>query len=96
MLEISHEGRCGHCARLITTPGSLASGIGPECAAKVGMSAPRLARTPAVKKEDPIVAEARARAERDRAAQTEFWRGYRAAPVSGLAAILDRFAAVHC
>ena len=41
MLEISHEGRCGHCARLITTPSSLASGIGPECAAKVGTAAPQ-------------------------------------------------------
>lgn len=31
-LEFWHEGRCGCCARLLTVPESIASGIGPECA----------------------------------------------------------------
>ncbi len=34
-LNISHSGKCGRCNRLLTTPTSLASGIGPECAKKV-------------------------------------------------------------
>lgn len=32
--EIFHEGRCGRCARLLTVPESIASGLGPECAGK--------------------------------------------------------------
>ena len=31
-LEIWHEGRCCRCARLLTDPESIESGIGPECA----------------------------------------------------------------
>lgn len=34
---IQHEGRCGVCHRPLTNPASIASGIGPECAAKVGL-----------------------------------------------------------
>lgn len=34
-LEIRHEGRCGRCARLLTTPESIDRGIGPECAGKL-------------------------------------------------------------
>lgn len=30
-LEIWHEGRCCRCGRLLTTPESVAAGIGPEC-----------------------------------------------------------------
>jgi hypothetical protein len=37
-LEIWHEGRCGRCGRALTVPGSIASGIGPECAKKMGGS----------------------------------------------------------
>jgi hypothetical protein len=33
-LEIWHEGRCCRCARKLTVPESIASGIGPECATK--------------------------------------------------------------
>jgi len=33
---IKHEGRCGRCARRLTTPASIDSGIGPECIKKVG------------------------------------------------------------
>lgn len=32
---IEHAGRCGRCGRLLTTPESLALGLGPECAAAV-------------------------------------------------------------
>ncbi|MDP3774543.1 MAG: DUF6011 domain-containing protein [Gemmatimonadales bacterium] len=31
-----HEGRCGRCGRTLTTPDSTASGLGPECRAKMG------------------------------------------------------------
>lgn len=34
-LEIWHEGRCGRCGRPLTVPSSIASGIGPDCAAKM-------------------------------------------------------------
>lgn len=30
--EVFHEGRCGRCARTLTTPESLTRGLGPECA----------------------------------------------------------------
>ena len=33
-LEFWHEGRCCKCARVLTDPASIASGIGPECAKK--------------------------------------------------------------
>lgn len=31
-----HEGRCGRCGRKLTVPESIASGIGPECASRMG------------------------------------------------------------
>lgn len=31
-LEIMHEGACGRCARPLTHPESIATGLGPECA----------------------------------------------------------------
>lgn len=34
--EIWHEGRCGRCGRRLTVPSSIESGIGPECATKMG------------------------------------------------------------
>ncbi len=34
--EFWHEGRCGRCARTLTVPASIASGIGPECERKAG------------------------------------------------------------
>jgi hypothetical protein len=34
-LEVYHEGRCGKCARLLTTPESVERGIGPECWSKM-------------------------------------------------------------
>lgn len=36
-LEIRHEGRCGKCGRALTVPESIDRGIGPECAAKMGL-----------------------------------------------------------
>jgi len=36
-LEIWHEGRCGRCGRRLTVPSSIATGLGPECAGKVGI-----------------------------------------------------------
>lgn len=32
-----HEGRCGRCGRTLTVPESVDSGIGPECAEKMGL-----------------------------------------------------------
>ena len=34
---IQHEGRCGRCGRALTVPESIESGIGPECASKMGL-----------------------------------------------------------
>lgn len=34
-----HAGRCGRCARILTTPESIAAGIGPECADKMAFEA---------------------------------------------------------
>lgn len=31
-LHIFHEGRCGRCGRILTTPESIERGLGPECA----------------------------------------------------------------
>jgi hypothetical protein len=36
-LEVRHEGRCGACGRTLTVPGSLDSGIGPECLSQMGL-----------------------------------------------------------
>lgn len=33
---VQHEGKCGRCSRALTHPASIASGIGPECASKIG------------------------------------------------------------
>lgn len=35
-LEVWHEGRCGRCNRKLTVPESIESGIGPECASRMG------------------------------------------------------------
>jgi len=34
-MGVFHEGRCGRCSRRLTTPESVSSGIGPECAKKM-------------------------------------------------------------
>lgn len=33
-VEVFHEGRCGRCGRKLTTPESIQTGLGPECAKK--------------------------------------------------------------
>ena len=38
MTEVFHEGRCGKCARVLTVPESIVSGLGPICA-KGGLDA---------------------------------------------------------
>lgn len=35
---IQHAGRCGRCGRLLTVPESIDRGIGPECAALMGVA----------------------------------------------------------
>ena len=35
-LEVRHEGSCGRCGRVLTTPESIDRGIGPECWEKMG------------------------------------------------------------
>jgi hypothetical protein len=47
---LMHAGKCGRCARTLTVPESIASGIGPECAGKMGLTVERTtkpARKPA-------------------------------------------------
>ena len=35
--QIRHSGRCGCCNRVLTHPQSLTTGIGPECAKRMGL-----------------------------------------------------------
>lgn len=35
-VEVWHNGRCGRCARMLTVPESIRSGLGPECASRLG------------------------------------------------------------
>ena len=37
-VQVWHEGRCGRCGRKLTVPASIATGIGPECAAIMGIA----------------------------------------------------------
>lgn len=37
-LEVWHEGRCGHCNRKLTVPESVATGFGPDCSEKLGIT----------------------------------------------------------
>jgi len=46
-LQVWHEGRCGRCGRSLTTPESIALGIGPTCAERMGIAAPKAAQGPA-------------------------------------------------
>jgi len=36
-VRIWHCGRCGHCARALSVPSSIATGFGPDCAEKLGI-----------------------------------------------------------
>ena len=35
-VKVNHEGKCCRCGRKLTVPESIESGIGPECASKIG------------------------------------------------------------
>lgn len=35
-VQIYHHGRCGRCGRVLTVPSSIETGLGPECAARLG------------------------------------------------------------
>lgn len=35
--EVHHEGKCCRCGRKLTVPSSIESGVGPECAAMMGL-----------------------------------------------------------
>jgi hypothetical protein len=37
MVELYHVGRCGRCARQLTVPASISTGLGEECASKAGI-----------------------------------------------------------
>ncbi len=37
-IEFWHEGRCGRCGRVLTVPGSIETGFGPECAGLMGLT----------------------------------------------------------
>ncbi len=39
--QVLHAGRCGRCAKLLTTPESIAAGFGPECRGKLGIAIPK-------------------------------------------------------
>jgi hypothetical protein len=45
--DVKHEGRCGRCARPLTVPASIESGIGPECAKAVFGVKPKAKPAPA-------------------------------------------------
>ena len=45
-LEVWHTGHCGRCGRALTVPESVASGIGPECAAIMQREQVKLALDP--------------------------------------------------
>ena len=40
-LEVWHDGRCGRCGRHLTVPESVERGLGPDCAAMMGIRGPR-------------------------------------------------------
>lgn len=52
-LEVWHVGRCGRCGRPLTVPESVASGIGPDCAAQMGKEQVTLPINAAAKSEIP-------------------------------------------
>ena len=37
LLEVRHEGRCGRCGRRLTVPESIDTGLGTECADRLGV-----------------------------------------------------------
>src|SRR5208282_1059422 len=45
-MEVWHTGRCGRCGRELTVPESVATGIGPDCAAQMGKEQVKLTTLP--------------------------------------------------
>lgn len=45
-LEFWHEGRCGRCGRVLTVPGSIETGFGPDCAEAMGFQVRQGERDP--------------------------------------------------
>lgn len=59
--SVHHEGHCGRCGRALTVPESILTGIGPECAAKMGIpmaTLPKAVKAPAPKAEPKAPAQA--------------------------------------
>jgi hypothetical protein len=52
-MEVWHVGRCGRCGRPLTVPESVASGIGPDCAAQMGKEQVQLTLNASAKSEIP-------------------------------------------
>lgn len=46
-LEVYHAEKCGHCGKKLTTPESIATGLGPTCSEKLGVERAQLERAPA-------------------------------------------------
>jgi hypothetical protein len=58
-MEVWHEGRCCKCGRPLTVPESIANAIGPDCAAKMGLTftrEPKAKAKPVAKPETTPVA----------------------------------------
>lgn len=72
--KLHHEGRCGRCARLLTVPESIESGIGPECAGRVAGS--RKSRVKVVREAETVEDEPE-QPSRDASEQPVFWGGGR-------------------
>jgi len=55
-IEIWHEGKCGRCGRKLTVPESIETGIGPECALRMGIVMPKTMRKQGIKNTgNPVV-----------------------------------------
>jgi hypothetical protein len=52
-VEVWHSDRCGRCGKALTVPESIASGLGPDCRAKMGFKAEAVATPIAPKAKAP-------------------------------------------
>lgn len=55
-LEVYHACKCGACGRKLTTPESIATGLGPECSERLGVARAKLSREPAPATRLPVSA----------------------------------------
>lgn len=56
-LEVWHNGRCSHCGRSLTVPESVATGLGPICAEKMGVALaflPKVSGPPSSRPRGPL------------------------------------------